>query len=438
MRQPRARATYLHLIAWLLSCLCVLPAVALPPVPHAEGRPGAVTAIHDPGGHALDQFRAALKRAAKRQGQARIAFYGASHTAADLWTGELRRRLQDRFGDAGHGFVFPVRWNAGYRHQDLVVESSKNWLVWRHKRDDPCAISDFGCSGLVATSADPTDFAIVHTTVDNEHGRRANRLELWVRTAPDGGTLLVDLDGHVERISTRADAVEAVFHVWRTTDAGHTLRIAPVGDGPVTIYGMVIERTAPGVIIDQLGIPGMRADILLHWQESVWRDQIERRKPDLVVLAYGTNDVGDEDEPIEVYADTWRKVLGRLRQAVPDASCILVGPTDRLGKDPQGEKRTFPRTAAVIQTQKRIAAELGCGQWDAQAAMGGPGSMTRWRRARLAQSDDVHLNRAGYTWLAELFEAELLREPLPVSKPGKKVRRHAPGAKNPKFAPRSS
>ncbi len=422
MSQTRVAHPLLPLITWLLSSFCALPAVALPPVPNAQGRPGAVVPIHDPGGHALDHFRAALKRAKKRQGQARIAFYGASHTAADIWTGELRRRLQDRFGDAGHGFVFPVRWNAGYRHQDLVVESSKNWLVGRHKRDDPCG--DFGCSGLVATSADPTDFAIVHTTVDNPNGRKANHLELWIRTAPDGGTLLVDLDGQVERISTRAETVTALFHVWRKADSGHTLRIAPVGDGPVTIYGMVVERTEPGVIIDQLGIPGMRADILLHWQEDVWRDQIERRKPDLVVLAYGTNDVGDEDEPIEVYADTWRKVLIRLREAVPNASCLLVGPTDRLGKDPQGNKRTFPRTEAVIATQKRIAAELGCGQWDAQAAMGGPGSMTRWRRARLAQRDDVHLDRAGYTWLAELFEAELLREPKPMRKTGQKVRRH--------------
>lgn len=405
---------------WLAVLLAVLPSLtgqAAPPNPQAHGRPGVAVPVRDPGGHALDAFRAALKRVGKHKGQARLAIYGASHTAADLWTGELRRRLQDRYGDAGHGFVFPIRWNVGYRHQDLQVESSRGWLVWRHKKDDPQPIGDFGYAGLAATSADPADEAVVRTTVDNEHGRLASRLELWVRTAPDGGTLLVDVDGKVEKIATVSDKPQAAFHVWKVRDGAHTLRIAPAGDGPVTIYGMVMERAVSGVIVDQLGIPGMRADIQLHWQEDTWRDQIRRRHPDLVVLAYGTNDVGDDDEPIETYADTWRKVLTRLKTAVPQASCLLVGPTDRLGKDALGHKRTLPRTEAVIATQQKIAAEFGCGHWDAQAAMGGPGSMTAWRKAKLAATDDVHLDRAGYAWLAELFEAALLRHPKATRRP---------------------
>ena len=73
---------------WLLGV--AWGALARPPrvvPPGARGRPGALVAIHDPGGHALDAFHAALNRAARRKGQVRIAFYGASHTAADLWTG---------------------------------------------------------------------------------------------------------------------------------------------------------------------------------------------------------------------------------------------------------------------------------------------------------------------------------------------------------------
>jgi lysophospholipase L1-like esterase len=412
-------SSWLFFVLGLLAPATILavPRQAPGPVVHANGRPGVAVPVRDPGGHALDAFRAALKRASKRKGQARIAFYGASHTAADLWTGELRRRLQDRFGDAGHGFVFPIRWNLGYRHQDLQVESSKGWLVWRHKKDDPQPVGDFGYAGLTATSADPNDFAVVRTTVDNEHGRLAARLEVWTRTAPDGGTLLVEVDGRLEKVPTRSTKTEAVFHVWKVRDGPHVVRIAPAGDGPVTIYGMVFERLLSGVILDQLGIPGMRADILTHWLEQTWSDQIVRRHPDLVVLAYGTNDVGDDDEPIEVYADTWRKVLTRVRKAVPEASCLLVGPTDRLAKDALGHKHTLPRTEAVIATQQKIAAEFGCGHWDAQAAMGGPDSMAKWRKAHLATADDVHLDHAGYTWMAELFEAALLHEPRATRRP---------------------
>jgi lysophospholipase L1-like esterase len=212
-------------------------------------------------------------------------------------------------------------------------------------------------------------------------------------------------------ISTRGEGVEPKFHTWNLAKGQHTLRVAPAGDGPVTVYGMVLELTTSGVILDQLGIPGMRADIVLRWQEDTWGAMLARRKPDLVVLAYGTNDIGDVDEPIETYMETWRKVLTRLKNVNPTGSCLLVGPTDRLGRDELGHKRTLPRTAAVIAAQQQIAAQFGCGHWDAAAAMGGPGAMKRWQRAHLATADDVHLTRDGYTWLAELFEFALLREP---------------------------
>jgi lysophospholipase L1-like esterase len=389
----------------LLLLCCVLP---LP----AWGLPGELTPIVDASGKAMRPWLRALERARKRTGQARIAVFGASHTAADLWTGELRRRLQETEGEAGHGFVFPVRWNAGYRHQDAVVESSKGWSVLRYKAGDSLPpVIDGGYCGLVAQSGDPADFAKVSTTHDNSLGRKVDRIEVWLRTGPAGGTLLVDIDGKVERVASRSTTVEPVFHVWRVPDGGHTVTLMPAGDGVVTLYGVVMERSAPGVVLDQLGIPGMRASIVLHWQAEVWHAMMQRRKPDLIVFAYGTNDVGDIDEPIEQYRRTWQQVLTRLRAAAPKAACVLVGPTDRLAAADTGRKQSLPRTPAVIAVQREVAQQFGCGAWNAQAAMGGPGAMEVWQRAGLATKDDVHLTRDGYERLAELFEHALRHPP---------------------------
>src|SRR5690349_1951141 len=48
-------------------------------------------------GRELRQFFSALTRAKKHEGQARIVFYGDSHTAPDLITGRLRQALQAEF-----------------------------------------------------------------------------------------------------------------------------------------------------------------------------------------------------------------------------------------------------------------------------------------------------------------------------------------------------
>ena len=376
------------------------PAVDLP-----RARLGVPEPIFDPSGKALTPWHEALSRVLAGNSTARIAFYGASHTAADLWTGELRRRLQQRYGDGGHGFVLPTRFNPGYRHQDLVVDSSKGWVVQRHLRTSGADhVGAYGLSGMVMLSADPTEWAELRTTVENPQGRSFDRLQIWLAPQPGGGHWRVDIDGQRHDLDARAGA--AGLKTWSLRDTGHVVRLQPVGDGPVGLYGLVLERSAGGVVIDQLGIPGMKADIHLHWQEKTWAEQLARRQPDLVVLAYGTNDVGEVQAP-EAYAAEWLQVLERVRRAAPQAACVIVGPSDRLGKDENGQRRPMPRTPEVIAVQKKVAVQMGCGHWDAVAAMGGPGSMEAWRRGHWATKDGVHLNRDGYTRLAELFDAAL-------------------------------
>src|SRR5215217_1722232 len=58
--------------------------------------------LNDPA-HALDHFYEALQRTEFRQPGAitRVVHYGDSPTTADMITGDARKLLQDRFGDAG-------------------------------------------------------------------------------------------------------------------------------------------------------------------------------------------------------------------------------------------------------------------------------------------------------------------------------------------------
>ncbi len=379
-----------------------------PPQPPVVALPDLAPApIYDPSWHALDAFGQAWQRVlVRKKGHVNVLFWGASHTAADIWTGELRRRWSAELGEGGHGFVFPFKWAPGSRAQDLVVEATKGWQVTRDRVDGERKVQALGMMGLVATSADPNDSSVVRTTTDNALGREFNRLEIWLQSNPDGGTLRAEIDGKPQELATKGDAGSAIVHTFALAMGPHEIKLAPVGNGPVSVYGVVVERSTPGVVIDQLGIPGMRAEVLLHWREDVFRGLVARRKPDLVVLAYGTNDVGDENEPMETYLTNWRKVLLQVRTAAPDASCLIVGPTDRLAKD---DKRTMPRTPAVIAAQRQVATEFRCAHWDPQAAMGGAGAMTTWTQAGLTARDDVHLNRAGYEKIAALMDAELAK-----------------------------
>ena len=197
-------------------------------------------ALVDPSGDALSAFHAALNRAETGQGQARIAFFGASHTAADLWSGHVRRLLQQRFGDAGHGYMMPVRWHGGFRHQDVNMSSSKGWKVHRHKRLDPVPVGDYGFGGVAVSSDDPKQWIEVATCVDNPQGKRADRLEIWYRAGPRGGTIRLRLDNRSIELDTRSKRTQLRFARYDLVDGGHSLRIEPGGDGEVYLYGVVI------------------------------------------------------------------------------------------------------------------------------------------------------------------------------------------------------
>jgi len=377
---------------------------------------GLDIAIEDRDGKSMDALHRALARAAAGEGQARLLFYGASHVASDLFTGHIRRELQTRYGDAGHGFLLPVHPWRTYRHRDINIESDgMRWETQRVRVGD-AEVERVGLAGIAMMSQQAGSFGAVYTAQEGEYGRTAGFFELYYKQHPRGGDIDVFIDGRkARRISTRASKVSAGYATFRVPDAPHRFEIRAVSRRPVWVYGLVVERDQPGVVVDTLGINGSRARYQLLWDEEVHQEHLRRRKPDLVVLAYGTNESGDES-PLEDYERDLRAVLQRIRDSVPEASCLLIGPSDR---PMQVEERVFEdraRTARLIEVQHRLALEQGCGFFDLVAFQGGALSMVHWAAndPAYAAQDHIHYTRVGYQRLGEVLLSALL-EGMPPS-----------------------
>jgi len=364
--------------------------------------------IEDADGHSMDHLHAALARAARGEGQARLLFWGASHTASDLYTGYLRRQLQARFGDAGHGFVLPVQPWRSYRQDGVRVESNgTRWEPHRiraHSRDE----DRFGVAGVYVETDRAGAFGRVSTADSGDIGQQVGLFDLYYLDQPDGGTFDVFIDGQRQRrVRTRADTASDAYATFHVPDGSHSFEVRSNGTGPVRIFGVAMERERPGVIVDTLGINGARARSQLLWNDETYRDQLARRRPDLVVHAYGTNESGD-DSPIEHYEAKLREVIGRVREVVPNASCLLIGPSDRPVEIEPGVFEDRPRTAQVVEVQRRVSIDLGCGFYDLVAFQGGPLSMLEWAAADppYGAPDHIHYTRRGYERLGEtLLEA---------------------------------
>lgn len=363
--------------------------------------------LYDPSGRALAPLHRALQRAQSGEGQARILFFGASHVAADFFPNYLREQLQTRFGNAGHGFILPARPWRYYRHLGGVsVESSRRWDALRVTASTR-EIDRLGLMGVALEADTPSEWGRVDTG-----SQTASRFEIFYWRQPDGGAFDVYLDDRrVRRISTDGQEAGPDYAVITAEDARHILELRVRGNGPVRLFGVTMEREVPGVIVDTLGINGARASSHLYWDEALHTEHLRRRAPDLVVLAYGTNESGDDDHPIEDYEAILRSVVARVRGTVPQAACMLIGPSDRPLRAEDGTFVDRPRTAQVVDVQRRVSRDFGCAFFDLVAFGGGPLHMVQWAAADppFAQPDHVHYTGRGYLRLGEVLHAAILR-----------------------------
>ena len=370
-------------------------------------------------GPSLGAFRAALARAERGEGVARVGFFGDSHAASDSLTGALRRVLQARFGDAGPGFVLPVRAWPSYRAPGCGVTSGGAWRALRVVARDR-HVDRYGLAG-VATECAPRE-ATDTTDADDGLGwgelalpasltRGPWQVELWAESQPGGGTLRVSVDDAAPvDTALAADAWTSNYLPLALADgAAHRVRVESLGDGAVRLFGAVVERGGAGVVLDTLGLNGARARDQLSWDDALFREQLARRRHDLVVLEYGTNESGDDDSMAR-YEASLRQVVARVRQAAPAASCLLLGPTERPRRVRHVGWVARPRQGELIDVQRRVALEAGCAFFDVLRYQGGPLATAAWARLSppLAQRDRVHLTALGYRRVGEALGAALV------------------------------
>lgn len=339
-------------------------------------------AIEDRSGHALDAFHAAL-----RSGRARAMFWGASHTASDQYTGVLRAEWQRRYGDGGPGLVLPMRAFSLYDHRQVVVSDGGAWRVVRR---EPGALGPHG----IALDADGPASAWVELA--RGVAPVAEAIVYFLRQ-PGGGTIEVSAGGARQRVRTAGRGPDVLV----LRGAIRRVELRAIGDGPVRVFGVSLERSS-GVIVDAVGIPGARMRDRLRWDDTALRAQLARLDPDLVVLAYGTNESGGRGDESRAFDQAVRRV-----RAMSSASCVLIGPSDwPLANG--GTWTARPRTAEIAGALRLVAARHGCGYFDFVAFMGGPASMPRWVASGLALDDHVHLTDDGYALLARSLSRALL------------------------------
>ncbi len=373
------------------------------PFPDASLRNIGATALLADTSPALDHFYAALWRTEKKEPGAitRIVHYGDSPTTADLITGDVRTILQSRYGDAGHGFILIDKPWAWYQHTGVRLSGSG----WDMSRASNFESRDglYGLGGVSFLGEGGASSRMVFTSPGHRH------FEVWFLKQPGGGTFSVVGDGQALGAVDTSDDKKAPGFAGFLAPAGvRTLELS-VARPPVRVFGVIAEKPEPGVVYDTLGLNGASINVLAQIMNADhWGEELRQRHPDLVIVNYGTNEADFGAFINHGYEQALREAIRRARAALPETSILLMSPMDR-GQHSGADIVTMPAIPRLVEIQRRVARETGCGFFDTFHAMGGEGTMARWYtgQPRLVAADLIHPGPAGGKMVAVIFAREL-------------------------------
>jgi lysophospholipase L1-like esterase len=365
-------------------------------------------------------------------GRVLVLFFGDSHTAGDSMTSRLRVALQSRFGDAGRGLVAagkpPTRH---YYQRDVRYGRGGEWIAAVGGGRGANDKEPFGIDGIRVSGRGKGAQLWVETCPECQAGTSVAQFEILFYAAPDHGSMRYRVDdGAWAALPTRTAAIEPPHpgrQVVPVPDGRHRLTIEHDGGGQVDLFGIVMERLRPGVIVDSLGVVGRRLGSLRSWDWSIIGEQLATRDPRLVVLQYGTNESDDPDLNLDDLAKYYDETILRIRAATPSASILVLGPPDtgvreggkscdRLaakpdaGIIPECEYRTPAVLGEIIAVEHAAAVRNHVAFFDTFAAMGGADQMHGWVVAepRVAFKDHVHFTDLGYQRWADALTGALL------------------------------
>lgn len=404
--------------------------------------------------HALRHFYESLEAIDAQElpfRRVRITHIGDSHTASDTFTGPARDTLQERFGEAGRGYLFAGTPWSSYRQRGAEYSMSSDWSGGVGIRG---GFSGFSLGGA-RVYTDKADAWLERGPCRRcDNNKIADVVRIHYLRQPQGGSFRVMINGQVEAtIHSDSPTEEIGVAVIPIAPSEAHLRIETEGDGRVTVFGTSFEHEARGLIYDSLGVNGAQLRHYLQFNEAFTQEELRSLAPDLIIIAFGANEavssryqVRDPQnqalellQKLEGYRGEILSLIERYREAAPQASCLLLLPPDMLTSDNtrcepyefdsehlsgnrcvQQPPLNYP---GIINAQRFAAMQAGCAIWNQQHAMGGEGAMDIWRELRFAARDGIHLSSRGYELLAEQFTTDLIenyelwreQEPLPLT-----------------------
>jgi lysophospholipase L1-like esterase len=360
--------------------------------------------------HSLDAFFAGLDSlSVGRDTVLTVVHLGDSHVQAGYYSGRVMRLLQQHFGNAGRGWISPLRISRTNEPGDYFISTViKDWTTGRSTQSKPrCPVGPGGIG--IQTSAPFVNFDLSMTPL-NGAGYGFNQVIVYrgdksMPMLPSGiirQTARMREGIHSTELRMVADTILLAsltdsLQLQSTRRRRGTDLLLPAESFTNLYYGFSLTNGKPGVLYHSLGINGA---MFKHYTNERYIRQLASLQPSLLILSLGTNESFAGQFRAIAFANKVEDFLALVKKYMPNTTILLTTPPEGYKLIRAGNRRAYVRNEIIeriSQTIVQTAQQQGIACWDFFAATGGRRSAEKWFDGKWMARDRVHFNKEAYS-----------------------------------------
>lgn len=341
-----------------------------------------------------------------KQSTISIIQIGDSHTQADFASGTTRMLLQQEFGNAGRGLVFPGR--VGRTNEPSTIYSSSTGS-WENKRiiyvNQPMPI---GIGAMTLHTTDSKASILLKTKPIENINYGFNKVTFFFQKNFNSFNLVIKdsigqylayvgpytvEDSNTSKIILPALTNQIEFQTLQSTSSQNQF----------TLFGINLENSKPGLLYHAIGGNGAKAK---HYLEAAYfTEQTSELTPDLFIISLGTNEAVEHPYVDPKFINQLDTFVEQLKVKNPNALFLFTIPADFYKK----KTRRNPGVEFIRNKIIEYADEHQYAYWDLYTVGGGTHSADLWKKNNLLQPDGIHFTKTGYQLQGSLLYEAIIK-----------------------------
>ncbi|HEY6505022.1 MAG TPA: GDSL-type esterase/lipase family protein [Chitinophagaceae bacterium] len=316
-----------------------------------------------------------------------IVHIGDSHIQAGFLTAVVRNGLQQFFGNAGRGLLFPYQLAQTNAPSDIISSSNTRWQFNRVAH--PEIPITYGVSGYgIKTGTEGASISI-SLRPDVSGPQSFKRLRFFLDSSQSNSWLLQAENNSIPFIiKNGADSLLYKEVILDTNSNSFSLASLPSGNTK-WFYGVSLENSGPGILYHTIGVNGARYD---HYNIApLFWEQLTALNADLFIVSLGTNEAQATSFNETAFLQQVSLFVQKLKIASPQAAILITTAADSY------KRRKLNTILKQINTSiVNYGNQNSIPVWDLYRITNGHGSAYSWYKKGLMNRDRIHFTAEGY------------------------------------------